>query len=366
MDYANNLKIIHRDLKPANILINEENVIKIADFGFAKIVKDAAKLNYMTKAIGSTFYMAPEVFSGKAYNSKCDVWSVGIMIYELLYGVSPFENDNSSKNSSENSSKNSENSSKISINFNDVDFFKKIEENKEKDLFFPKNSKKIKISEEFKDLLGKMLKVDVEKRIDWKEVKEHQVLRGIGNIRAKMFIKNKLVEISRILIEKKENFPVKNYQIFRVLFLLIKLVGILINLNEGKSHNFVKNKEILEFIYSFIENQEKKTENQENREKSLFFSVFDLKLDEFALNLKFIEAFKYFIDEFLLETTSRKLKKEMNTFLMDLQIKEVIYWLVYLRDLKQIDNKKEEIISEEIKNMKNKALNELFVLEGKK
>jgi serine/threonine protein kinase len=81
-------KIIHRDIKPQNILIHNCK-IKIADFGFSKVrilrqvVDD---LNVATKQtlLGTPYYLPIEILTGEKYSSKCDVFSVGIVLYELV------------------------------------------------------------------------------------------------------------------------------------------------------------------------------------------------------------------------------------------------------------------------------------------
>ncbi|EGR34079.1 protein kinase domain protein [Ichthyophthirius multifiliis] len=80
--------IIHRDLKPANILIND-GVFKIADFGFAKDV-DYKSDKLLVSCVGSPMYMDPLILSRKPYGTKCDMWSLGIILYELLYGEVPW------------------------------------------------------------------------------------------------------------------------------------------------------------------------------------------------------------------------------------------------------------------------------------
>lgn len=84
-------KIIHRDIKPANILI-KQGVFKIADFGFARQVDNNNDL--MMSIAGTPFYMAPQVLLHEPYSSKCDVWSLGMIAYELLFGKLPFTANN--------------------------------------------------------------------------------------------------------------------------------------------------------------------------------------------------------------------------------------------------------------------------------
>ena len=72
--------VIHRDLKPENILISE-NKLKIADFGFAKDILTQKQL--MTSIVGSPIYMAPQILMAEKYTSKCDVWSLGIIFFQV-------------------------------------------------------------------------------------------------------------------------------------------------------------------------------------------------------------------------------------------------------------------------------------------
>lgn len=83
----NKLAIIHRDLKPANILVHQE-VFKICDFGFAKLFGEAGKM--ARTFVGTPIYMSPQVLNQKKYTTKTDIWSLGVMFYELLVGRLPF------------------------------------------------------------------------------------------------------------------------------------------------------------------------------------------------------------------------------------------------------------------------------------
>ena len=74
--------IIHRDLKPANILIGENQVIKLSDFGVCKNIKNKS---YAVTMIGTPLYMSPEVVEGKKYNQSTDYWSLGCIVYEMIH-----------------------------------------------------------------------------------------------------------------------------------------------------------------------------------------------------------------------------------------------------------------------------------------
>jgi serine/threonine-protein kinase ULK2 len=84
-----NLGIIHRDLKPANIL-NHDGIVKIADFGFAKYV-DNYSSQLLRSCVGSPLYMAPQVLGRKQYTTKCDIWSIGVIFYEMLFHDVPWK-----------------------------------------------------------------------------------------------------------------------------------------------------------------------------------------------------------------------------------------------------------------------------------
>ena len=79
--------VVHRDIKPENIMYGRDGEIKLIDFGLSKRVQD--KFTWLNTVAGTPFYMAPEVLDGE-YNSKCDIWSLGVLMYVLLCGYLPF------------------------------------------------------------------------------------------------------------------------------------------------------------------------------------------------------------------------------------------------------------------------------------
>ena len=86
LEYLFKNNILHRDIKPQNILITD-NTIKISDFGFAKTFE---KNELITTICGSPLYMAPEIIQDKQYNHKSDIWSLGVIIFELFTKKHPY------------------------------------------------------------------------------------------------------------------------------------------------------------------------------------------------------------------------------------------------------------------------------------
>ncbi|KAK2956030.1 putative serine/threonine protein kinase [Blattamonas nauphoetae] len=90
--YLHHNKIIHRDLKPQNILIFSDGSIKVADFGFARTLSRSSVC--LTSMKGTPLYMPPELVMEKPYDKSADLWSMGIVLYELFVGVPPFYTNN--------------------------------------------------------------------------------------------------------------------------------------------------------------------------------------------------------------------------------------------------------------------------------
>ena len=91
--HAHDSYIIHRDIKPQNIMIEDDGRIKITDFGIAMAL-NATQLTQTNSVMGSVHYLPPEQASGKSATVKSDIYSLGILMYELLTGTVPFKGDN--------------------------------------------------------------------------------------------------------------------------------------------------------------------------------------------------------------------------------------------------------------------------------
>src|SRR5260370_12409444 len=91
MTVAHQVGIVHRDLKPANVLINQDGLLKIVDFGVAAAHREGdTQLTKTGYVIGSPKYMAPEQILGKKVDERADIYAIGVMLYEMLTGVPPY------------------------------------------------------------------------------------------------------------------------------------------------------------------------------------------------------------------------------------------------------------------------------------
>uniref|UniRef100_A0A8R1TR80 Protein kinase domain-containing protein n=1 Tax=Onchocerca volvulus TaxID=6282 RepID=A0A8R1TR80_ONCVO len=88
LEYLHSKNIAYRDLKPENLMLTKIGHLKLTDFGFAKIITDQTNT-----LCGTPEYLAPEVIIGNGYNKSVDWWSLGILIYEMVVGLPPFQGD---------------------------------------------------------------------------------------------------------------------------------------------------------------------------------------------------------------------------------------------------------------------------------
>ena len=92
LDYAHQQGVVHRDIKPANIMITKDRLVKVMDFGIAKMA--SSNRTQTDVVLGTPTYMSPEQIAGKKVDGRSDVFSLGVVLFELLAGQPPFTADN--------------------------------------------------------------------------------------------------------------------------------------------------------------------------------------------------------------------------------------------------------------------------------
>ncbi|MBI5960353.1 MAG: serine/threonine protein kinase, partial [Chloroflexi bacterium] len=93
LDYAHSQGVVHRDLKPNNILIDEWDNLYLMDFGLAKLLAESQNLTQTGTVLGTPAYMAPEQWRGEPVDARTDVYSLAVILYEMVVGRAPFSSD---------------------------------------------------------------------------------------------------------------------------------------------------------------------------------------------------------------------------------------------------------------------------------
>ena len=114
VNFLHENNFIHRDIKPENILLNDKNIIKLCDFGWCVKLENNEKKNTIC---GTYEYMSPELIKNENYDFNVDIWALGILLYEMLHGKSPFKN-NINNNLNIKNEKNEIFNNIINLNFN--------------------------------------------------------------------------------------------------------------------------------------------------------------------------------------------------------------------------------------------------------
>jgi len=170
-------RILHRDVKPQNILFKDTDhrVLKLTDFGFSKYYNEDNSL--LETLCGSPMYMAPEILFHQKYNMKTDLWSIGVILYELIYNRYPYKANNT------------------------IELIKQVKR------YDVKIDPTVNVSLECLDLLRQLLTRDPIKRIGWKEFFNHPWLK---NETVEMDLNEQEYDIipSHIAVKKSKPVPI--------------------------------------------------------------------------------------------------------------------------------------------------------------
>ena len=233
VEYLHTHQVCHRDLKPENILLDEENNVKLADFGLSNIMRDGI---FLYSSCGSPNYAAPELINGKYYNgSSIDIWSCGVILYTLLTGSLPFNEKQTAK------------------------LYQKIRECR---YIIPEN-----VSDKAKDLIFRMLQKDPLNRISISEIKQHKWFSNKLNL-FQVIDNHRYIYGSRNQIDN---------DIIHQMTVSNKINPENFSEEELSQKITTKERKDLCTIYEFLENQKNETQFKEKKIKlksKIFYHIF--------------------------------------------------------------------------------------------
>ena len=238
LQYLHSFKppIIHRDIKPENLLLNEGGRVLLADFGWSNFSDGGVRKTFC----GTPEYIAPEMLLKKGHDTRVDIWSVGILMFELLAGYSPF------------------------VAKNNQDLYQNIRRLK---IQWPKDMPPLA-----KNLIGKILKLNPLDRPTLQEILDHQWFKQTKII--KPLLENKLNTPKDLLVYHMLSEP--NEEILERINKLLKLTGKDADNTNAKniakenpdSDNVIQKKNIMKQIEAENKNKNETNESSENKEKN--------------------------------------------------------------------------------------------------